>query len=73
MAGKMAELGGKNGICRNSFLASQKQLKKLDLSHPLVMASATKPLVKIRYEAGTLKHLAVLPLARAASIGKRLF
>ena len=44
-----------------------------DLSHPIVMASGTKPLVKVRYAAGTLKHVAILALARAPSTRKRLF
>ena len=73
MAGKKAELGGKRRNFPELMSCRAETAENPDLSHPIVMASGTKPFVKARYAAGTLKHVAILALASAPSTGKRLF
>ena len=73
MAGKKAELGGKLRNLQELISRLSQTAENPDLSPPIVVASGTKCLVKIRYAAGTLKHLAVSPLVQGPSTGKRLF
>ena len=73
MAGKKAELGGKRRNLPELISCLAEPAETPDLSYPIVIASGTKPFVKARCAAGTLKPVAVLPLVRAPSTGKRLF
>ena len=65
MAGKKAELGGKSRNLPELVFCRAGTAENPDLPHPIVMALGTKLLVKVRYAAGTLKHVTILALARA--------
>ena len=65
MAGKTTQFWGERRNLPELISCLAETAEKPDLSHPNVMASGTKPLVKVRYAAGAQKHLATLPLARA--------